>query len=229
MVEERNFSESDLCAFIMGEGSPAQRRAIQEAIASSPELSRTYHSLLKTWDLLDRYQVPQPPTGGLEDLHRRLKVQALLGRRTGVASTLPSWRVAAIAAVLVLAVGIPVVMFNGGTGNPEIDVVRVATPMIPEAVATPVALPARAEFASIPARPVPSRRFLFGSDGNLWAGATIVVDSLADWESPVLSVDHMDDLPDLRFEDYVINNHDFDGGYHFPAQPEAVPVSLDPM
>jgi hypothetical protein len=229
MSEERRFSDHDLSAFIMGEGTPEEREAIQNAIESSPELRQTYDALLETWNLLDGYRIPHPPPGGLEDLHHRLEIHPLVQRKPKPPRVVRSWQIAAVAACLLLAVGIPVFMFHGGLNSEKTDVVHVLMPELPTVAATPAAPSNGSGLASIPPRRAPARRFLAGQDGNLHAGVTIVVDSVTEWDDPVVRVDDLKDLSDLNLEDYAKTNFEFHGASPVPVEWEVVPVSAGPM
>jgi len=228
MTDEQRFSESDLSAFIVGEGSPPEREATRVAIDRSPELRRRYETLRKTWKLLDAYPSVQPPPGGLEDLHRRLSTRTLPERRrwTRIAR---HWQAGAVAACLVVAVGVPALMWMGRTSPPSMPTVIPATTPLPRLASATPAPGAAATLASIPAQSRPLRRFLPGRDGSLQAGITVNVDALAEWGNPVLQVNHMDELSAFNLEDYAITNYDFDGSSNHAVRPGAIPVSTDPL
>lgn len=229
MNDQRRITDSDLSAFVMGEGSAAEREAMERAIAGSGEVRGRYESFLATWRILEEYRAPEPPAGGLEDLHRRMAVVEL-GRGRRAARKLARHRRAAVAACAAVAVAVPIVIFGvggGRAGGPAVvEAVRAAGPF---ASATPAGARGTGQLAAIPRRRSDSRRFLAGRDGNLRAGATLTVDSLAEWESGVVRVEHMDQVPPINLEDYAITNHEFEGVPAHVVRPDAVPVSLDPM
>jgi hypothetical protein len=226
MRDMDRFSGRELSAHIMGEGSPEERREIEEALAESGELRKEYEFLRRTWEILDRYDVPEPPAHGLGDLHRRI------GGTTVVPVRAPRRRVLrrtgwAAAAVLLLATGISL-YFTGGSGQQPIgDVIRAITPEV-DPVASSGAKGTKPVVASI-SHENGVRRFLPGEDGNLHAGATIQVNSLAEWSEPVIHVRSMDDLSDLNIEDYAVTNYEFQGAGVSSFRPDIIPVSMDPM
>jgi hypothetical protein len=224
MNEKDRISGRDLSAHVMGEGTPEERREVEEALAGSEELRREHESLRRTWILLDGYEAPEAPAGGLEDLHRRIGGRAV-PLRTAPGRRIPRRSgVAAAAAAILFAVGLSI-LFLGGSGEEPGDIVNFRPP---EVASTDTGDGTRASLASLsPENGV--RRFLPGEDGNLYAGATIQVGSLAEWADPVLHVQHMDDLSDLKIEDYTVTNYEFEGAGVSTSQPDIVRVSMDPM
>jgi len=113
MSEERDNIRELLSAYIDGEVTPEQSRAVEQAVAKDPELALELHELTATRRLVTGMSRERAPRGFVRKVMARAERKHLLGdHQAGGAFAAARWITLAVAAVVLLTAGIGIIAIN---------------------------------------------------------------------------------------------------------------------
>jgi hypothetical protein len=113
MSEERDNIKELLSAYIDGEVTSEQSRAVEQAVAKDPELALELHELTATRRLVMGLPQERAPRGFVRRVMARAERKHLLGdRHAGGAFSAARWITLAVAAVVLLTAGIGIIAVN---------------------------------------------------------------------------------------------------------------------
>jgi hypothetical protein len=127
MSEERDNLRELLSAYIDGEVTSEQSRAVEQAVAKDPELALELHELTATKRLVTGLSKERAPRGFVRKVMARAERKHLLGdHHAGGAFSAARWITMAVAAVVLLTAGIGIIAINMlGTGQAPLPIANV--------------------------------------------------------------------------------------------------------
>ena len=127
MSENRDNLRELLSAYIDGEVTSEQSRAVEQAVAEDPELALELHELTATKRLVTGLSRERAPRGFVRKVMARAERKHLLGdHHAGGAFAAARWITLAVAAVVLLTAGIGIIAVNMlGTGQGPLPIANV--------------------------------------------------------------------------------------------------------